>query len=101
MRSAGLLNMGQVKAKLSANENLASWDQEAAPLEDQAHTQRENVYQTFKWTPRATRQVLMWAVIVPGSIAAIAYRYDVSLIHPTAACLAPCRMSYLLPSTDP
>ena len=45
-----------------------------------ADMQRENVYQTFKWTPRATRQVLLWGAIVPGTIAALAWRYDVSVV---------------------
>ncbi|KAK1920828.1 hypothetical protein DB88DRAFT_501189 [Papiliotrema laurentii] len=26
---------------------------------------RENVYQHFKWTPRTTRHVMIWGVIIP------------------------------------
>jgi hypothetical protein len=39
---------------------------------------RENVYLHFKFTPKTTRQVLLWGLAVPGLIAYTAYTQDVS-----------------------
>jgi hypothetical protein len=41
-------------------------------------TQRENVYQTFTFTKRASRTALALGLVVPAAIAAIAMTYDVS-----------------------
>ena len=40
---------------------------------------RENVYQHFKFTPKATRQVVAWAVVFPAVIAYASWAYDVSV----------------------
>ncbi|WVR04076.1 hypothetical protein IAU60_001075 [Kwoniella sp. DSM 27419] len=37
---------------------------------------RENVYQHFKFTRRATRQVFTWGLLVPATIALIAVSFD-------------------------
>ncbi|GFZ42869.1 hypothetical protein JCM24511_00587 [Saitozyma sp. JCM 24511] len=37
---------------------------------------RENVYQNFKFTKRATRSVLLFTLVFPAVIAGIAIRYD-------------------------
>jgi hypothetical protein len=44
------------------------------------HHQRENVYQHFKFTPRATRQVLLLVGIVPAAIGYAAWTQDVSVL---------------------
>ena len=43
--------------------------------------QRENVYQHFKFTKRATRNIVTWGALFPAFIAGVAYVYDVRLIH--------------------
>jgi len=45
--------------------------------------QRENVYQHFKFTKRATRNIVTWGALFPAFIAGVAYVYDVStpLLH--------------------
>ena len=48
-------------------------------LEMQLTVQRENVYQTFRFTRRATRHIVVLGALVPASIALIAYTFDVSL----------------------
>jgi len=40
--------------------------------------QRENVYQHFKFTKRATRNIVTWGALFPAFIAGVAYVYDVS-----------------------
>jgi len=39
--------------------------------------QRENVYQHFKFTKRATRSIVIWGALFPAFIAGVAYVYDV------------------------
>jgi hypothetical protein len=43
--------------------------------------QRENVYQHFKFTKRATRSIVIWGALFPAFIAGVAYVYDVSDLH--------------------
>ncbi len=42
------------------------------------HTQRENVYQSFRLTPRASRQVFLLAGLVPVTIGWVLWKNDVS-----------------------
>jgi hypothetical protein len=42
--------------------------------------QRENVYQHFKFTKRATRSIVIWGALFPAFIAGVAYVYDVRLV---------------------
>lgn len=59
---------GQSTPPLHSHRGLAITDAE----------QRENVYQHFRFTTRATRNVVMWGAVFPVFIAGIAYVYDVS-----------------------
>lgn len=40
--------------------------------------QRENVYQNFTFTRRATRAAVVLGLVIPGTVALIAMAYDVS-----------------------
>lgn len=53
--------------------------------------QRENVYQTFKFTPRVTRVVIALGAIVPLGVYSLCSKYDVSPL--SAAALHPLRNS--------
>ncbi|KAL7419761.1 hypothetical protein Q5752_005677 [Cryptotrichosporon argae] len=37
---------------------------------------RENVYQHFTFTRRATRHVMLWGLVFPAAIAGVAMAYD-------------------------
>jgi hypothetical protein len=45
-----------------------------------SHPQRENVYKNFTLTPRASRQVFLWAFVTPVLIAGLALATDVSSV---------------------
>lgn len=49
--------------------------------------QRENVYKTFKFTPKTATQVLVWGAIVPATVGLALYYQDVSVC---AVCAVSC-----------
>lgn len=49
-------------------------------LEQQLTSQRENVYKTFRMTPKASRQVFVWGFIAPVLVAGLAWSTDVSVV---------------------
>lgn len=65
--------------------------------------QRENTYQTFAFTRRATQNVMVWAILVPSTMAFLAVRYDVCIPIPRSQTLFPhadrggCRISSIGP----
>ncbi len=43
-------------------------------------SQRENVYQHFRFTPKTARQVLFWGAIIPLGMGYVAWKTDVSIL---------------------